>query len=154
MRRPRYLFFRTRLTGQLLQGNPLFQRIDSDRVVFPPSKAPPKAPTRPAALTKSVSTPNLNPQPTSMPSSNRSISIAGAASASVIMSNITPSASVEDIRAILAGLGSGVKEIHIISQSSQSDRGLKVKVTFMNPAEGGRQCIDRFNGVVADGNCP
>ena len=68
------------------------------------------------------------------------------------MSNITPTASVDDIRAILAGLGGGVKELQIVSQSNQSDGGLRVKVTFNKPAEGGKQCIERFDGVVADGN--
>jgi hypothetical protein len=142
---------------QLLEGNPLFQRMDPNRVIFPPAptaQAPAKAPPRPVALTKSFSTSNIPLQPaqTPTPTAFRSISIAGAASASVIMSNITPTASVEDIRTILAGIGGGVRELHIISQAHQSDGGLKVKVTFNNPSEGGRQCIERFNGIVADGN--
>ena len=152
MRKRRYPFSTPRLMIQLLKGNPLFQRLDSDRVIFPPAKASPKASAKkPPALTKSFSTPNVPSQTTRVVPSLRSISIAGAANASVIMSNITPTASVEDIRAILAGLGGGVKELHIVSQGNQTGAGLKVKVTFNNPTEGGRQCIERFNGVVADG---
>jgi hypothetical protein len=77
----------------------------------------------------------------------QSISIAGTATAYVILSNLAPSVSAEDVRGTLSGIGGGVKEVHIISSTGQ---GIQVKVAFMRP-EGGRECIAKFNGINADG---
>ena len=90
-------------------------------------------------MKKSISSPNLPSIP--------SISIAGTASAYVVLSNLAPTVSVEDIKVTLAGIGGGVKEVHIISSTGP---GLQVKVAFKNP-EGGRECIAKFNGIKADG---
>ena len=91
-------------------------------------------------MKKSVSAPNLPSTP--------SISIAGTASAYVILSNLAPTVSVEDIKVTLAGVGGGVREVHIISSTGQ---GLQVKVAFKKP-EGGRECVAKFNGIKADGD--
>ena len=107
-------------------------------------------------MRKSLSTPNfatIQPLPPQPPRQfqkppQQSISIAGTASANVVLSNLAPTVSVEDIKATLADIGGGVKEVHIISSTGQ---GLKVKVAFRKPAEGGRECIAKFNGIVADG---
>jgi len=77
----------------------------------------------------------------------QSISIAGTATAYVILSNLAPSVSAEDVRGTLSNIGGGVKEVHIISSTGQ---GIRVKVAFMKP-EGGRECIAKFNGINADG---
>lgn len=90
-------------------------------------------------MKKSISSPNLPSIP--------SISIAGTASAYVVLSNLAPTVSVEDIKVTLAGIGGGVKEVHIISSTGP---GLQVKVAFKKP-EGGRECIAKFNGIKADG---
>ena len=58
--------------------------------------------------------------------------------------------SVEDIKLTLGNIGGGVKEVHIMSQG-KSGQGLQAKVSFVRPAEGGRDCIARFDGIVADG---
>jgi hypothetical protein len=87
--------------------------------------------------------------PPNLPSTT-SIFIAGTASAYVILSNLAPTVSVEDIKVTLAGIGGGVKEVHIISSTGQ---GLQVKVAFRKP-EGGRECIAKFNGIKADGTLP
>ena len=79
--------------------------------------------------------------------SSPSISIAGTASANVILSNLAPTVSVEDIKVVLGGIGGGVKEVHIMSSTGH---GLKVKVAFKKP-EGGKECITKFNGLRADG---
>jgi hypothetical protein len=149
---------------QLLKSNPLFQRMNAapngrgvNQPLFPPKAPAPKAPAvvnkpsnppkAPAAMTKSISTPNLAP---SAPAPAQSITIAGTATSCVILSNLAPTVSVEDVKATLAGIGGGVKEVHIMSHGN-SGQGLQVKVAFGKPAEGGRECIARFNGVVADG---
>jgi hypothetical protein len=63
--------------------------------------------------------------------------------------------SVEDIKATLGEIGGGVREVHLMSRSGREGReGLQVKVNFNKPAEGGKECIARFNGVVADGTRP
>jgi hypothetical protein len=123
--------------------------------LFPPKAPAPKAPAvankpfnppkAPAIMTKSISAPDLPP---SAPA--QSISIAGTATSCVILSNLAPTVSVEDVKATLAGIGGGVKEVHIMSHGN-SGQGLQVKVAFVKPAEGGKECIARFNGVVADG---
>jgi len=41
-----------------------------------------------------------------------------------------------------------------MSRSGKASEGLQVKVTFNKPAEGGKECIARFDGVVADGTYP
>lgn len=92
-------------------------------------------------MKKSTSAPNM-PVP--------SISIAGTATANVILSNLAPTVSVEDVKATLAGIGGGVKEVHIISSTGQ---GLQVKVAFRK-SEGGQECIAKFNGIKADGARP
>jgi hypothetical protein len=101
-------------------------------------------------MRKAMSTPSLPAKP-SVPStapSAPSISIAGTATANVILSNLAPTVSVEDIRATFANIGGGVKEVHIMSSTGQS---LQVKVAFKKP-EGGRECIAKYNGIKADGN--
>lgn len=146
----------------MLQTNPLFKRLDNgstpvpkaplvpkkDILQFPPPRNQPPRTTTPSgpatsvALTRSESSPQL---------SSPAITIAGTASSSVILSNLAPTVSVEDIKGTLAGIGGGVREVHIMSRSGKSGEGLQVKVTFNKPAEGGKECIARFNGVVADG---
>jgi len=106
-------------------------------------------------MRKSLSTPNFasiqssSPQPplqTQKPQ-QQSISIAGTASANVILSNLAPTVSVEDIKATLKDVGGGVKEVHIMSAQGGS---LQVRVAFRKP-EGARECIEKFNGIRADG---
>jgi len=84
---------------------------------------------------------------TTVTTATPSISIAGTANAYVILSNLAPTVSVEDIKVTLAGIGGGVKEVHIISSTGQN---LQVKVAFKKP-EGGRECIAKFDGIKADG---
>lgn len=88
------------------------------------------------------------PPPSAPTGPKQSIDIAGTASAYVVLSNLAPQVSVEDIKASFANIGGGVKEVHIISATGQ---GLQVKVAFRRP-EGGRDCIEKFNGIKADGN--
>ena len=146
----------------MLQTNPLFKRLDNghtpipkapqvpkkDILQFPPPRNQPPRTTTPSgpavsvALTRSESSPQLSP-PT--------ISIAGTASSSIILSNLAATVSVEDVKETLAGIGGGVSEVHIMSRSGRLGEGLQAKVTFNKPAEGGKECIARFNGVVADG---
>ena len=78
-----------------------------------------------------------------------SITIAGVATASVIISNLAPTVSVEDIKTTLANIGGGVTEVHIISSTGQ---GLKARVQFRKAAEGAKDCVAKFHGVKADGN--
>jgi hypothetical protein len=119
-----------------------------NQVFFPP----PSTPTAPAAMKKSFSTPNLvafqSPKPAPQPPKEpQSISIAGIASANVILSNLASTVSVEDIKATLKDIGGGVKEVHMMSAQ---DGSLQVKVSFRKP-EGARECVERFNGITADG---
>jgi hypothetical protein len=108
-------------------------------------------PTGPAAMKKSASTSNLHSpqaQPSYSSSSVQPISIAGTATAYVIVQNLSPAVSVADIKAVFANIGGGVKEVHIMSSTGET---LKVKVAFRTP-EGGRDCIANFDGKKADGN--
>ena len=132
----------------------MFQRLDGKPAIITSSqipKQPASAPDAPVALPRSVSAPNLKieapqAQPPTQPT--QSISIAGIATAPVIMSNLAPTVSAEDIKASLGNMGGGVKEVHIISSNGQS---IQVRVHFKKPVEGGQECISRFNGVIADG---
>jgi len=119
--------------------------VKSNQVLF----SSPTAPTAAAAMKKSFSTPNLvalqPPKPA--PKEPQSISIAGIASASVILSNLASTVSVEDIKATLKDIGGGVKEVHIVSTQGGS---LQVKVSFRK-SEGAKECVERYNGIMADG---
>jgi len=106
-------------------------------------------PTAPA----SMSAPNLRPrQPTIQPrpanKPQQSISIAGIATAPIIMSNLASTVSAQDIKTSLGTIGGGVKEVHIISSNAES---IQVRVHFEKPVEGAQECISRFNGIIADG---
>ena len=106
-------------------------------------------------MRKSLSTPNFasipppSPHPPlhSQQPQQQSISIAGTASANVILSNLAATVSVEDIKSTLKDVGGGVKEVHIMSTQGGS---LQVKVAFRKP-EGARECVEKFNGIRADG---
>jgi hypothetical protein len=103
-------------------------------------------------MRKSQSTPNLAalqppPRPAQQQQQTQVISIAGIASANVILSNLAPTVSVEDIKATLKDIGGGVKEVHIISAQGGS---LQVRVAFRKP-EGSKECVEKFNGIKADG---
>jgi hypothetical protein len=102
-------------------------------------------------MKKSASTSNLQSpqaQPSYSSSSVQPISIAGAATAYVVVQNLSPAVSVADIKAVFGNIGGGVKEVHIMSSTGEN---LKVKVAFRRP-EGGRDCIAHFDGKKADGN--
>jgi hypothetical protein len=75
------------------------------------------------------------------------MSIAGTATAYVVVQNLSPAVSVADIKAVFANIGGGIKEVHIMSSTGEN---LKVKVAFRKP-EGGRECIEKFDGKRADG---
>ena len=101
-------------------------------------------------MKKSASTSNLNSpqfQPTYSSSSAQPMSIAGTATAYVIVKNLSPAVSVVDIKAVFANIGGGVKEVYIMSSTGEN---LQVKVAFRRP-EGGRECIEKFDGRKADG---
>lgn len=100
-----------------------------------------------------MSAPNLRPrQPTIQPrpanKPQQSISIAGIATAPIIMSNLASTVSAQDIKTSLGTIGGGVKEVHIISSNAES---IQVRVHFEKPVEGAQECISRFNGIIADG---
>jgi len=101
-------------------------------------------------MKKSASTSNLHsPQvQASYSSPTQPISIAGTATAYVIVQNLSSAVSVADIKAVFGNIGGGVKEVHIMSSTGEN---LKVKVAFRRP-EGGRECIAIFDGKKADGN--
>jgi hypothetical protein len=152
---------------QLLQGNPLFERLDSERVSFPPAK--PAKEKKSSTASQPPQTTVVHPVPTTTSvnplsfsssrsafapaapaaSSAPSISLAGAAMRSIIMSNLSPTVSVQDVSSALTGMGGGVKEISLFNQPNRGP--ISAKITFFNPAEGGRECIERYNGVMADG---
>jgi len=106
-------------------------------------------------MRKSLSTPNfatIQPLPPQPPRQfqkppQQSISIAGTASANVVLSNLAPTVSVEDIKATLKDVGGGVTEVHIMSAQGGS---LQVKVAFRKP-DGARECVEKLNGIIADG---
>jgi hypothetical protein len=111
---------------------PLFQSTMTMTTATP---APPVTPRK-----RTPTGPSNDPTP--------SIFIAGTATASVIISNLAPNVSVEDIKVALGNIGGGIKEVHIMSHTGQS---LKAKVSFKDPARGNKECISKFNGVKADG---